>query len=89
MWMTRGGTTVLLLARMSGWVKGMSISRHLDRYMDEEGIIPTAEVEPDHPCQVFENVEGVRVIEVTPQTRLNEARKAVQDVLGVPVLGVQ
>ena len=78
----------MLLARSSGWVDAMSISRHLDRYMDDQGIVPTAEVEPDHPCQVFEGAEGLRVVELTPQVRLDEAREAVREILGVPVWGV-
>lgn len=56
--------------------------------MDDQGIVPTAEVEPDHPCQVFEGAEGLRVVELTPQVRLDEAREAVREILGVPVWGV-
>ncbi|MDO4686640.1 MAG: hypothetical protein Q4A92_08835 [Corynebacterium sp.] len=60
----------------------MSISRHFDSYMAQRGIVPTAEVVPENSCQVFEGVEGLQVVEVTPETRLSEARKAVQELLG-------
>lgn len=39
----------------------MSISRDFDAWMDAEGIVPEAEVVPDHSCQVFLPTDGVRI----------------------------
>lgn len=32
----------------------MSIDRSLDDYLEQQGITPSAEVVPDHACQIFE-----------------------------------
>ncbi|WJZ03492.1 hypothetical protein [Corynebacterium freiburgense] len=60
----------------------MSISRHFDSYIAQRGIVPVAEVIPECSCQVFEDAEGVRVVDGTSQSRLDATRNAVQDLLG-------
>lgn len=40
----------------------MSISRFFDAWMADRGIEPEAEVVPDHACQVFLPMDGVRII---------------------------
>ncbi|AKK03836.1 hypothetical protein [Corynebacterium epidermidicanis] len=46
----------------------MSISRHIEEYLDEQGIVEKAEVVPESACQVFEKDvvagdEGLRAAE--------------------------
>lgn len=41
--------------------EGMSISRDFDAWLEDRGIVAEAEVIPDHACQVFLPVEGVRI----------------------------
>jgi len=59
----------------------MSIDRDLDDYLEQRGITPSAEVVPDHACQIFE--------EATPDTgtavgELDDARELVERLLGQP-----
>ncbi|ANE04713.1 hypothetical protein [Corynebacterium crudilactis] len=68
----------------------MSISRDFDAWMEEQGIISEAEVVPDHACQVFLPVEGVRISlkqmegekDHSQVIRLEEARGLISDLLG-------
>lgn len=54
----------------------MSISRHFDLYMAERGITPSAEVEPEHPCQVFIETEADN-----QQKKLAEAEEKLRKLL--------
>ncbi|BAU96831.1 hypothetical protein N24_2569 [Corynebacterium suranareeae] len=68
----------------------MSISRDFDAWMDERGIVAEAEVIPDHACQVFLPMEGVRISlkqtegeqQHNKSARLEAARAMVSDLLG-------
>lgn len=54
----------------------MSISQHVDKYLEEQGLEEKAEVVPEDPCQVFEKDV------VSSEDELEKARMKVADLLG-------
>ena len=56
----------------------MSIDRDLDHYLEQRGITPSAEVVPDHACQIFEQPAQ------TTGRQLDDARELVERLLGQP-----
>ncbi len=54
----------------------MSIDRDLDNYLEQRGITPSAEVVPDHACQIFEEPAESLV------GQLDDARALVEKLLG-------
>ena len=57
----------------------MSIDRDLDHYLEQRGITPSAEVVPDHVCQIFEQPAGPAG---SAGEELADARQLVEKLLG-------
>lgn len=64
------------VGRVNGKGERMSISRHIDNYLSDRGIVQSDEVVPESECQVFDG-------QVTQgQDRLESARTIISQLLG-------